>query len=279
MGKHGDRRDVHLILLLRNWGQSRLSPVFVLGSVPSVPGFPPGFPPRIDCTPELHRGRWTQPRFDKFLSHRSQRGVGCLADNWGGIMLNQYGGWISRMRLRGVSVALTFVIVLGLGAVAAQSAPAPSFKVLYTFQGASDGGEPYAELVRDAAGNLYGTAITSGAFGWGVVFKVDRSRTETVLHSFGEEYTDGRTPYAGLVRERRAISMALPTRAAESDASTVVERCSSWIPKERKPCCTASPGGLPTAAFPTQACSGTKQGICTALRRPVALPATESCSR
>ena len=117
-------------------------------------------------------------------------------------MLNlQYGGWISRMRLREVSVALTFVIVLGLGAVAAQSAPAPSFKVLYNFQGASDGGEPYAELVRDAAGNLYGTAITSGAFGWGVVFKVDPSRTETVLHSFGEEYTDGRTPYAGLVRD------------------------------------------------------------------------------
>src|SRR5579872_7555562 len=118
-------------------------------------------------------------------------------------MLNlQCGGWISRMRLRGVSVALTFVIVLGLGIVAAQSAPALGFKVLYTFQGASDGGGPYAELVRDAAGNLYGTAISSGAFGWGVVFKVDPSGTETVLHSFGDGSTDGRTPYGGLVRDK-----------------------------------------------------------------------------
>ena len=86
--------------------------------------------------------------------------------------------------------------------VAAQSAPARTFNVLYAFQGSSDGGEPYAGLVRDAAGNLYGTAISSGAFGWGVVFKVDPSGTETVLHSFDDGTTDGRTPYAGLVRDK-----------------------------------------------------------------------------
>ena len=114
----------------------------------------------------------------------------------------QYRGWISRIWLRGATVALAFVVVLGLRVVAAQSAPARTFKVLYTFQGLSDGGEPYAGLVRDPAGNLYGTAISSGAFGWGVVFKVDPSGTETVLHSFGDGSTDGRTPYAGLVRDK-----------------------------------------------------------------------------
>ncbi|HWY53190.1 MAG TPA: choice-of-anchor tandem repeat GloVer-containing protein [Terriglobales bacterium] len=109
---------------------------------------------------------------------------------------------VSRMRLRWASVALAFVVVLGLQLVAAQSAPARTFKVLYTFQGLTDGGEPYAGLVRDAAGNLYGTAISSGDFGWGVVFKVDTTGTETVLHSFGDGSTDGRTPYAGLVRDK-----------------------------------------------------------------------------
>jgi uncharacterized repeat protein (TIGR03803 family) len=74
--------------------------------------------------------------------------------------------------------------------------------VVYSFTGSSDGGEPYAGLVRDAAGNLYGTTISAGAFGWGVVFKVDTRGTETVLHSFGGVTTDGRTPYAELVRDK-----------------------------------------------------------------------------
>jgi uncharacterized repeat protein (TIGR03803 family) len=118
-------------------------------------------------------------------------------------MMNlQNGSWISRMRSRGVSCTLALVVVVGLRVVAAQSAPARTFNVLYTFQGSSDGGGPYAGLVRDAAGNLYGTAISSGAFGWGVAFKVDPSGTETVLHNFGDGSTDGRTPYAGLVRDK-----------------------------------------------------------------------------
>ena len=117
-------------------------------------------------------------------------------------MKNPLQYWVSRIRLRGASVALAFVVVLGLRVVVAQSAPTRTFKVLYTFQGSSDGGEPYAGLVRDSAGNLYGTAISSGAFGWGVVFKVNPSGTETVLHSFGDGSKDGRTPYGGLVRDK-----------------------------------------------------------------------------
>ncbi len=117
-------------------------------------------------------------------------------------MKNPLQYWVSRMRLRGAGVALAFVVVLGLRVAVAQSAPTRTFKVLYTFQGSSDGGEPYAGLVRDSAGNLYGTAISSGAFGWGVVFKVNPSGTETVLHSFGDGSKDGRTPYGGLVRDK-----------------------------------------------------------------------------
>jgi uncharacterized repeat protein (TIGR03803 family) len=47
--------------------------------------------------------------------------------------------------------------------------------VLYSFCSASnctDGAEPDAGLTRDAAGNLYGTTITGGAFGYGTVFKL-----------------------------------------------------------------------------------------------------------
>ena len=46
---------------------------------------------------------------------------------------------------------------------------------LYTFTGGMDGKYPQAALIRDSAGNLYGTAIRGGAFNSGVVFKLDKT--------------------------------------------------------------------------------------------------------
>jgi uncharacterized repeat protein (TIGR03803 family) len=65
--------------------------------------------------------------------------------------------------------------------------------VLYTFAGMSDGGVPTAGLVRDAAGNLYGTTEYRGTSDWGVVFKLDPTGRESVLHSFSGGQ-DGATP-------------------------------------------------------------------------------------
>jgi uncharacterized repeat protein (TIGR03803 family) len=77
---------------------------------------------------------------------------------------------------------------------------APSFVVLHSFDGA-DGAYPYyAGLVRDAAGNLYGTTHYGGAHGWGVVFKLSPTGAETVLYSFTGG-ADGGAPHAGLVRD------------------------------------------------------------------------------
>jgi uncharacterized repeat protein (TIGR03803 family) len=68
--------------------------------------------------------------------------------------------------------------------------------VLYTFTGGADGSAPEATLVRDPAGNLYGTTVYGGDYGKGVVFKVDTAGTETVLHSFTGG-ADGETPETG----------------------------------------------------------------------------------
>ena len=65
--------------------------------------------------------------------------------------------------------------------------------VLYAFSGGSDGRYPFAGLVRDASGDLYGTTINGGDAGLGVVFKLDASGNETVLHSFTGE-SDGSFP-------------------------------------------------------------------------------------
>jgi uncharacterized repeat protein (TIGR03803 family) len=73
------------------------------------------------------------------------------------------------------------------------------FNVLYSFTGSADGGTPSAGLVLDSAGNLYGTAIAGGASGQGVVFRIDPSQKETVLHSFNG--SGGGSPYGRLVRD------------------------------------------------------------------------------
>ncbi len=59
-----------------------------------------------------------------------------------------------------------------------------SFSVLHSFTGKPDGGRPYAGLVRDTVGNLYGTTTSGGIFDGGTVFKLDPSGNETVLYNF-----------------------------------------------------------------------------------------------
>jgi len=72
--------------------------------------------------------------------------------------------------------------------------------VLYSFTGFNDGGQPQAGVTRDLAGNLYGTTINGGAWGYGTVYKLNASGEETVLYSFPEG-TNGAYPYTGVVRD------------------------------------------------------------------------------
>jgi uncharacterized repeat protein (TIGR03803 family) len=80
--------------------------------------------------------------------------------------------------------------------------------VLYSFTEVGSGLFPESNLVRDAAGNLYGTTSQGGGTEWcgghgcGTVFKVDTTGKETVLHSFAGGRTDGCYPYGGLVQDK-----------------------------------------------------------------------------
>jgi uncharacterized repeat protein (TIGR03803 family) len=55
--------------------------------------------------------------------------------------------------------------------------------ILHSFgASAADGWQPYAAPIMDRAGNLYGTTSGGGAFGgWGTVFKISSTGTETIL--------------------------------------------------------------------------------------------------
>jgi len=77
--------------------------------------------------------------------------------------------------------------------------------VLYSFTGGVDGATPEAGVVRDAAGNLYGTTHLGGANNWGTVFMVDPSGNETVLHSFDGLAGDGGDAHAGLILDPSGV--------------------------------------------------------------------------
>lgn len=101
------------------------------------------------------------------------------------------------MRLWTVPSVVALCVMATLAAPAAQ---ARSYKVLYSFQGTPDGAHPYAGVIRDAHGNLYGTTGFGGGDNLGAVFQIDANGKETVLHSFGG--SDGEIPYAGMIRDK-----------------------------------------------------------------------------
>lgn len=83
---------------------------------------------------------------------------------------------------------------------------AQTLTVLHEFEGGQkDGADPVASLVRDSAGNLYGTTVEGGdpacgVVGCGVVFKITPEGKETVIYAFTGG-ADGATPVAPLIRD------------------------------------------------------------------------------
>ncbi len=78
--------------------------------------------------------------------------------------------------------------------------------VLYAFcpqpPSCIDGRGPNGTLIRDAAGNLYGTSVNGGSGGVGVVFQINPANQERVLHNFrGSSGGDGALPDDALVQD------------------------------------------------------------------------------
>ena len=98
-------------------------------------------------------------------------------------------------------------LALLLAGIISPMAQGQTFKVLYSFAGyPTDGANPEAGMVMDAAGNLYGTTTYGGSHEgcpgkWqcGTVFKLDTNGVETILYNFNGK--DGANPAAPLMMD------------------------------------------------------------------------------
>src|SRR5579863_6680319 len=90
---------------------------------------------------------------------------------------------INRLHVTGL------MVVLALAALA----QAQTFTTIYTFNGTGGAG-PYAGLIQDPDGNLYGTASTGY---YDVVYEVNTTGTESVLYRSSRTY-----PYTPVVRDK-----------------------------------------------------------------------------
>ena len=76
--------------------------------------------------------------------------------------------------------------------------------VLYNFDSNPDAFWPYAGVIFDPAGNLYGATYAGGAHDDGAVYELSPSAsgwTETILYSFGAYGGDGKYSFGGLLRD------------------------------------------------------------------------------
>ncbi len=106
----------------------------------------------------------------------------------GGLILDASGNLYGTTAYGGVNSLGTVFKITAAGAES----------VLHSFGAAGDGFSPYASLILDASGNLYGTTYNGGANSTGTVFKITAAGAESVLYSFGAA-PDGNNPHAGLI--------------------------------------------------------------------------------
>jgi len=114
--------------------------------------------------------------------------------------------------------AFAFLLVLTVSVI--PQAQGQAFSVVHNFSGGSDGGDPLAGLIIDGVGNLYGSASSGGAYGYGAVFMVDPTDVQTVRHSFTGG-SDGAYPEGGVIIDKWKNLYGTTTEGGVSGAGTV----------------------------------------------------------
>ena len=128
------------------------------------------------------------------------------------------------MRVQAGNIVL--IVALALLTSATAVCAKSRFSVLYPFDGGSDGAEPYAGLLADRLGNLYGTTEAGGANGSGTAFRLAPDGTKTILHSFAGG-SDGINPYGGVIADKSGDLYGTTYRGGAHGDGTVYEIAAS----------------------------------------------------
>jgi hypothetical protein len=105
-------------------------------------------------------------------------------------------------------------------------------KVIYSFQGGSDGESPRATLTVDSSGNLYGPTLyggkaksacgksDEGIASCGLIFEITRSGHEKILYKFDGGKHDGSNPRTALLRLANGSFVSLTLYGGPSNLGT-----------------------------------------------------------
>jgi len=128
--------------------------------------------------------------------------------------------------------------------------------VLYSFTSTGgDAKEPYAAVIMDGTGNLYGTTAYGGTNDDGAVFKLTPSSggsgawTETTLHSF-TNVPDGYQPYASLLRDASGNLFGTTVYGGDSSCQFGCGIVFEVSPATSAPAVTLSPTSLDFGQVP-----------------------------
>jgi uncharacterized repeat protein (TIGR03803 family) len=175
-------------------------------------------------------GRWSEKKLHDFDVTNGSVPLGTLILDVGGNLYGttQKGGSGSCTGLDGFGCGVVFELIPEAGGGWRE-------KVLHDFSNDGiDGYYPYAGLILDAAGNLYGTTTFGGdgSCNWqypgcGVVFELipqkDGRWTEKILHSFANNSVDGSNPYGGLILDASGNLYGTTSKGGAYGLGTVFE--------------------------------------------------------
>jgi uncharacterized repeat protein (TIGR03803 family) len=151
----------------------------------------------FELTPKKGGG-WTQKVLYSFLGWKAGDGqypsAGLILDSAGNLYgTTQQGG------VYGLAGGIVFELTPGANGQWTET-------ILHSFTNIGDPGgdgyQPWAGVIFDAAGNLYGTTVAGGASDEGTVFELSPDAggwTETLLYSFTNSNGNGETPYSGVI--------------------------------------------------------------------------------
>jgi uncharacterized repeat protein (TIGR03803 family) len=118
--------------------------------------------------------------------------------------------------------------------------------VLYAFTGGADQANPVASLIRDSAGNLYGTTCSGLGGQYGTVFEISKKGSYATLHAF-DGADDGECLQAGLFEDSSGNLYGTTTYAGSGGAGVVFELAPDGAETVLYPFTGGKDGGYPVS--------------------------------